>query len=311
MKVCRLTSYGIRRPGLFNFSVNVYILITLSLLSIFASDVQADMAFVANLDGNWDLFSMNENGKGVVRLTQTPYDEKDPSWSPDRRHICYATSDGQINIVDAATRETDRIVREDENLPKMSPSFSPNGKEIAFVQFKRGGRDDTDLMVYHISTKTSSRVLDQTAMQSWPAWSPDGRILAYANIHCGGGCGRVIQELWMAEPKGGWARQLLMTNALCQQPVWSPHGRQIAFSSDKGGDFDIWVLSLDGWTLKRVTEDAGLDVSPAWSPEGNSLAFVSTRSGIMEIWIKDLRSGDVRRLRPFGERDVECKDVAW
>ena len=115
----------------------------------------------------------------------------------------------------------------------------------------------------------------------------------------------------MAGLKGGWARQLLMTNALCQQPAWSPDGRRIAFSSDMGGHFDIWVLSLDDWVLKQITEDAGLDVSPAWSPAGDRLAFVSSRSGIMEIWIKDLIGGDVKRLSPFGERAVACKDVAW
>jgi TolB protein len=102
-----------------------------------------------------------------------------------------------------------------------------------------------------------------------------------------------------------------MTNSLCQQPVWSPDGRNIAFSSDKSGNYDIWVLSFKDWQLKQITTDESLDVSPAWSPDGDKLAFISTRSGEMEMWIKDLISGKMRRLRPFGERAVECKDVAW
>jgi len=63
--------------------------------------------------------------------------------------------------------------------------------------------------------------------------------------------------------------------------------------------------------LKQITTDEGLDVSPAWSPDGNKLVFVSTRSGIMETWIKDLGNEKLRKLRPFGDRDIECKDVAW
>ena len=77
------------------------------------------------------------------------------------------------------------------------------------------------------------------------------------------------------------------------------------------GNFDIWVLSLDTWKLEQLTEDKALDVSPAWSPEGDRIAFVSTRSGMMEIWVKDLKRGGLRRLRPFGDSDVECKDVTW
>jgi TolB protein len=154
-------------------------------------------------------------------------------------------------------------------------------------------------------------VLEQKGIQMWPAWSPDGNRLVYANYHCGNDCGRFIQELWVADPSGGWARQLLMTNSFCQQPAWSPDGRKIAFSSDKSGNFDIWIVSLGNWKLEQTTNDESLDEHPAWSPDGNRLAFISRRSGLMEIWIQDLKTKRFRKLRPFGNRDVECKDVAW
>ena len=102
-----------------------------------------------------------------------------------------------------------------------------------------------------------------------------------------------------------------MTNSLCQHSAWSWDGRHIAFASDKSGNFDIWVLSLDDWKMEQITLDERLDVSPAWSPDRKKVAFVSTRSGIMEVWIKDLKNGELRRLKPFGNRDVECRDVAW
>lgn len=90
-----------------------------------------------------------------------------------------------------------------------------------------------------------------------------------------------------------------MTNSLCQQPVWSTDGSRIAFSSDKSGNFDIWVLSLEDWKLEQITTEEGLDVNPAWSPDGRRLAFISTRTGKMEIWIKDLKSGEMRRLSAY------------
>lgn len=282
------------------------------ILLLWAGNGYSDIAFVANVDGNWDLFTADDNGKNPVRLTSTSHDEKNPCWSWDKNKIVYATSDGHLNIVNIGSRETFQIAVGKKKTPKISPSFSPDGKEIAFAQFRPPEEgDDTDLMIHDLETKTSKSVLDQPAIQMWPAWSPDGSRLVYANMHCSAACGRLIQELWIADPSGGWARQLLMTNSLCQQPAWSPNGIQIAFSSDKSGNYDIWVLSLEDWQLKQITIDEGLDVSPAWSPDGNKLAFVSTRSGKMEIWIKDLGNGKLRRLRPFGDRDVECKDVAW
>jgi len=286
--------------------------LALFMFLIYAGQACADIAFVANADRNWGLFSVNDDGKNLVQLTNTPYDEKDPCWSSDKKKIVYATSDGQLNIVDVGTREKRQVAVAQQSPPKISPSFSPNDKEIAFIQFRPAEQgDDTDLMIFNPETEATRRVLDQYAMQMWPAWSPDGNRILYTSIHCAGDCGRMIQELWLADPSGGWARQLLMTNSLCQQPAWSPDGKRIAFASDRGGSLDIWVLSLEDWKLEQVTTDESLDVSPAWSPDGKRLAFVSTRSGRMEIWIKDLGSGDLRRLRPFGERVVECKDVAW
>lgn len=291
--------------------------IHITLIAIFLflfcdGNAYSDITFVANVDGNWDLFTADDNGKNPVRLTSTSHDEKDPYWSSDRKQIVYATSDGHLNIVDIDSRKTFQIAIGKKKTPKISPCFSPDGKEIAFAQFRPPEEgDDTDLMIHDLETKTSKRVLDQPAIQMWPAWSPDGSRLVYANMHCSSDCGRLIQELWVADPSGGWARQLLMTNSLCQQPVWSPDGRNIAFSSDKSGNYDIWVLSLQDWQLKQITTDESLDVSPAWAPDGKKLAFISTRSGKMEMWIKDLGNGRLRRLRPFGESVVECKDVAW
>ncbi len=279
---------------------------------LFPGKGHSDIAFVASMNGNWDLFITDNNGNAPIQLTNTAYDEKDPYWSPDRKSIVYATSDGQLNLIDVAKRETRQIAETKLGTPKVSPSFSPDGKEIAFAQFRLPEQgDDTDLMIYKMDTNHIRRLLDQHAIQMWPAWSPDGRRIVYANTHCSGECGRLIQELWIADPMEKWSRQLLLTHAFCQHPVWSPSGKKIAFSSDQSGSYDIWIVDLETWHLQQVTSHAGLDVKPAWSPDGEKIVFVSTRSGIMEIWIKDLAHGTLKPLRPFGKQKIECKDVAW
>ncbi len=293
-----------------------YIILTFVffLLSVASSDAgtqRLNLAFAANLDGNWDLFTINEDGGNLQRITSTPHDEKDPSWSPNTDKLTYASSDGQLNIIDVKTKKHQQLAIESKGVHNTTPSFSPDGKSVAFVRFIPGEREDTDLEIFDIESKYNRRLLDQHGPQFWPEWSPDGKRIVYANTHCSVDCGRIIQELWITDANGGYARQLMMTNTLCQQPDWSPDGERIAFASDKNGNLDIWILSLGDWNLEQITLDTRLDASPAWSPDGAKLAFISTRSGRMEIWIKDIETGDLKRIRPFGDRDIECKDVAW
>ena len=276
-----------------------------------AASCEARLVFAANLNGNWDLFTVCEDGKDLIRLTDTPYDEKEPCWSRDRTKVIFAASDSRLHLISVSDKKELKLAISGKGIPGFSPCFSPEGNRVAFVQFIPGKRDDTDLMILDIKKEKKWTLIYQYAAQFWPAWSPDGTRLAYVNSHCSGDCGRLIQELWIADPRGGWARQLLLTNSFCREPSWSLDGKKLAFSSDKSGNFDIWILNLEDWGLHQLTTYKGLDVSPTWSPDGEKIAFISTRSGIMEIWIKDLVKGDLRRLRPFGEKDIECKDVAW
>ncbi|WP_155308986.1 TolB family protein [Desulfosarcina ovata] len=288
------------------------IIICISVLAFAASNLFADMAFVANVDGNWELFRATDDGRNPIRITTTVHDERDPCWFPDRNKIAYSASDGGIYVANLDSGKTNLILQHDPKRPQITPSVSPDSKKIAFSQFRLPDeKDDTDLMIHYLDSERTSRLLDQPAIQIWPSWSPDGTRIAYASVHCSAECGRIIQELWVAESRGSWSRQLLLTHGFCQQPDWSPDGRRIAFSSDHGGNYDIWIVDLDDWKLQQLTVDKALDVKPAWSPDGKEIAFVSTRSGLMEIWVKNLGRGNLQKLSPFGDRKVECKDVAW
>ncbi len=206
---------------------------------VFPNTSYGGIAFVANMDGNWDLFYSDEEGKKPVRLTSTAYDEKDPSWSLDGKHIVFATSDGKLNIVSIPEGVVRQLKIGGPDTAKFAPSFSSKGKKIAYVTFKSNEGDDTDLMVYDLDTQKHQNVLDQYGLQLWPVWSPGNGRLLYTSTHCNLECGTLIQELWVADPAGGWARQILMTGAMCRQPAWSPSGKRIAFCSDKSGNFDI------------------------------------------------------------------------
>ncbi|MCP4536204.1 MAG: hypothetical protein GY832_03575 [Chloroflexi bacterium] len=88
-----------------------------------------------------------------------------------------------------------------------------------------------------------------------------------------------------------------------QHPRWSPDKTQIAFSSNRDGDFEIFVIGEDGSGLRQITHNTVDDRYPTWSPNADRLSFVSDESGISEVYFVDLETGDiVQQTRSDEER---------
>lgn len=275
------------------------------------SPPSSQLAFVAYIEGSWDLFVISDNGTGLKRLTNTPFDERNPSWSQDRNSIVYSTSDGHIHRYDLVA-EKDVLLKTLKGV-NVQPNFMPDsdGQDVLYVHFSEDVPDDTDLYLLDIKTGKSRLFLGQRSQQFYPCWSPNGEHMAYINVHCSNPCDRMLQEVWVTDRFGKNAQQLILTNSACETPAWSSDGRRLAFSSDLSGNFDIYIYDIANRTLKPITADPHSDTSPAWSPDGSKLAFVSTRSGQSEIWIKDLVSDNLKRFVPFPEQKILCKDVTW
>jgi TolB protein len=275
------------------------------------SKLGGTMAFVANLDGNWDLYLWTVGKGEPKRLTETAYDEKMPALSPQGDTVAYTTTEGRILLLDFASGEEQTLDIDGWSGKWDMCAFSPNGSELACTYLDPKEGDKLALAKIDIERKQARLVMGQFGPQFSPAWSPTGSQIAYAYAHCSSECGRIIQELWVVDADGKEARQLALTNANCSSPRWSPDGSEILFSADITGDFDIWKLDLETKSLTQVTVAPGLDESPAFGPEGKHVAFVSNRSGRRAIWLKALESGQLTELEPFGQQAIEVKDLVW
>ncbi len=183
--------------------------------------------------------------------------------------------------------------------PIISPSWSPDGGQLAYVSFERGKAE-----VYAQDVMSGRRrvIAAYKGSNSAPAWSPDGRLLAVTLSREGG------SQLFLVTPDGDGVRRLTQSSAIDTEAAWSPDGRHVYFVSDRGGSPQIYRVPAQGGEPQRVTFSGSYNISPAISPDGRWLAYVSQVDSAFRIHLMELSTGNVRALSDT--RDDESPSFA-
>ena len=254
------------------------------------------IAFVSERDGNEEIYvtDLKADSGGVWvavairRLTDHSAWDGDPSWSPDGRHIAFASDrDGreEIYVMGSDGSNQRNLTTDGGSLP----SWSPDGQRIAFKSYRDG-----DWNIYVMRSDGDSqysllRFPDGYYSLS-PSWSPDGQHIAFS-----------ADEIYVMEADGSNYRRLTTDGG--KSPSWSPDGRHIAFHSWGGNDHEIYVMEADGSNQHRLTYKGGPDRSPSWSPDGRHIAFTSDRDGREEIYVMEADGSNQHRLTYNSARD--------
>ncbi len=123
-----------------------------------------------------------------------------------------------------------------------------------------------------------------------PAWSPDGRRLAYVSFDRG------KPAIYVQEVFTGKRRQVAAYKGINGAPAWSPDGHKLALTLSKDGNPEIYVLNLNTKRLRRLTNHYAIDTEPSWSPDGRSLVFTSDRGGKPQIYQVSSSGGRSKRV---------------
>lgn len=187
--------------------------------------------------------------------------------------------------MDATLENTTSFTKFDEPVTINVPETLPG--TIAFSSNCEG---DYDIFVMNADGSRARRLTRDFADDFMPDWSPDGEMLAYVNHD-------VNSDIYTMTFKGTNVKQITTDQFDEESPDWSPDGTKIVFDSNRGGDWDIYVMNPDGSGQMNLSQhSAQYDIFPDWSPDGTQIAFMSDRTGNGDIYVMTADGSNQTRL---------------
>jgi len=149
--------------------------------------------------------------------------------------------------------------------PIMSPSWSPDGRQIAYVSFER-----KKPQIFQVAVETGQRrlITDFAGINGAPAWSPDGRQMAVVLSKTGS------PKLYTVDLASGAMRQVTFGDSIDTEPRYAADGRSIVFTSGRGGSPQIYRLSLADGSINRLTYDGNYNARPSMTPNNQDLVLI-------------------------------------
>jgi len=171
--------------------------------------------------------------------------------------------------------------------PLMSPSWSPDGKKVAYVSFER---KSAAIYVQTLATGERVRVAEFPGINGAPAWSPDGTRLALTLSKDGS------PDIYVLNLSTRALMKLTKSFAIDTEPSWSPDGSSIVFTSDRGGKPQIYMVPSQGGQEKRLTFSGNYNARASFSPDGRSLVMVHGNGNDYRIAVMDMATRSLNVL---------------
>ncbi|OYU70097.1 MAG: amidohydrolase [Alphaproteobacteria bacterium PA2] len=233
-------------------------------------------------------------GARTVAFTASSGEVHSPNFSPESTKLVFT----HLDEGKAELRTADAVLVKGADVFPFRPTWLPNGDMIfaADGQIQRQGAAGRKAVPFEVRIPVArpfyrkrGRNFDSTVPSpvvgiGSPVLSPDGAQIAF----------RALNDLYIM-PLGGPAKALTKDRFWKCDPAWSPDGLSLAYSTDRGGDLQVWVRTLATGEDRQITRHSGAALAPAWSRNGKTLAFLDQTGALHTA---EVATGKIRQILP-------------
>ena len=254
----------------------------------------------------WISDNLGRNPQQVSFDSSESVDQIMPKWSPDGSNIVFQNKEGtkfDIKVIDIFSKKIKWITN--DRIQELNPVWSQSGKVIYFSSYRSGGLNIWRIPVSEngIPSGEVQQITTGAGQDVQLTVSTDGRQIAYSILRQNADIWKLPISLETGRSTGD-PEEVIVTTREDSRGVWSPDGRMIAFNSDRTGEMNIWLYSIDDGSVYQLTKGPGGDFQPNWSPDGKQLAFFSARSGNADIWLVEVETGDLKQISKNSSLDI-------
>lgn len=171
--------------------------------------------------------------------------------------------------------------------PILSPSWSPDGRKLAYVSFENRR---SEIWVHSVFAGKRETAVRFEGINGAPVWSPDGERLAFVSSHEGNA------DIYLLSLSNQSLKKVTKSWSIDTEPVWTPDGEALIYTSGRSGSPQLYRLDLSSGESKRLTFEGKYNASPVISPDGRTVAMVHRHRGHYRIAALDLKTGLFRVL---------------
>ena len=190
-----------------------------------------------------------------------------------------------LQVADSDGFNAQNVLESDE--PIMSPSWSPDGRSLAYVSFENRR---PEIFIQQLATARRSKVSGFSGINGAPSWSPDGKFIALVLSKDDS------PDIYTLNTATKRLKRLTVHRAIDTEPVWTRDGQSIIFTSDRSGSPQLYRVGVDGGRPRRLTFEGRYNSAAALSPDGKFLAMVHGDRGQYKIAQLEIESGNLTVL---------------